>query len=90
MIITSVVPYYISVLNFNTVTMILGKNQYECIRDAIDYLYKRAGMYLFKWHALASNVQPTAPNNYMYMYIMIGGTLDMVTLRKSLFMLSGK
>jgi len=38
-----------------------GKNQYECIRDAVDYLYKRAG-----------------------------GTLDMVTLRKSLFMLSGE
>jgi glutamyl-tRNA reductase len=38
-----------------------GKNQYECMRDAIDYLYKRAE-----------------------------GSLDLSTLRRSLFLLSGE
>lgn len=38
-----------------------GQNQYECMRDTIDYLYKRAG-----------------------------GTLDLETLRRNLFMLSGE
>jgi hypothetical protein len=38
-----------------------GKNQYECMRDAIDYLQKRAG-----------------------------GALDLTTLRRSLFLLSGE
>lgn len=38
-----------------------GKNQYECMRDAIDYLHKRAG-----------------------------GALDLPTLRRSLFLLSGE
>lgn len=38
-----------------------GKNQYECMRDAIDFLHKRAG-----------------------------GDLDLNTLRKSLFLLSGE
>lgn len=38
-----------------------GKNQYECMRDAIDFLHKRSG-----------------------------GTLDLNTLRRSLFLLSGE
>lgn len=40
---------------------IAGQNQYECIRDAIDFLFKRAG-----------------------------GSVDQMTLRRNLFMLSGE